>query len=113
MNIRYLSGAAVIIFAFLIFFTRSFTDGIKLGAAAILLWLIPGYVILHYLFNDLAELEKVILALFVGFGATALILYYLNVIGLKSITPIFSYGIGILSLAALVLARIKSNPQKA
>ena len=110
---KYLGGAAAIILVLLMYFTGSLAEGLKLGAAVILLWLIPGYVLLNFLLKDLSELEKVILGFFVGFGATALLLYYLNVLGFASITPVFSYGIGIVSLAVLVLEKFKRTPQQA
>lgn len=112
MNLRYLGGAALLIFALLTYFTRSFAEGIKLGLAVILLWLIPGYVLLHFILRDIEELEKIILGFFVGFGITPLFLYYMNVIGIASIKPLFSYGIGMICLGVIVLENFKRSPQK-
>lgn len=111
-QLKYLLTSAIIIFAFMIYFTHSFASGLKLGIAAIMLWLIPGYTLLHLLIKDMEELNKIILGVFIGFGFTALVLYYLNVIGFTSIKPLFSYGIGIVCLLILVVKNFKKTQRQ-
>lgn len=110
MNAKYLGSAALVLFAVFAYFARSIGDGLQLSIAAVLVWLIPGYTLLHVL-TDLDELEKVVLGFFLGFGLTPLVLYWLNVLGIPSITPVFGYGVGVLCLGVLVFTKFKRGPQ--
>ncbi len=112
MSLKYIAGAGIAVLALTTYFSGSISEGFMLGISLIMLGLIPGYTLLTFLMKDLEELEKTILGFFIGICSTAILLYYLNFLGIASIKPAFSYGIGIICLALLIFKTIK-RPGKA
>ncbi|MEM4240129.1 MAG: hypothetical protein QXM31_02220 [Candidatus Woesearchaeota archaeon] len=109
MSLKYLAGAGIAILALASYFSGSISAGFMLGISLIMTGLIPGYTLLTFLVKDLEELEKVILGFFIGLCSTAMILYYLNFISIASIKPVFSYAIGIICVAILVMKKLKQH----
>ena len=113
MNLKCLAGAGIAILGFSAYFAGSVSKGLLPGISLIMLVLVPGYTLLDFLMKDLEELDKTILGFFIGLGFTAMVLYYLNFIGIASIRPVFSYGIGIICLGAIILERFKRRQKQA
>ena len=111
MSLKYLAGAGIAVLALTTYFSGSISEGFMLGISLVMLGLIPGYTLLTFLMKDLEELEKTVLGFFIGICSTAMLLYYLNFIGIASIKPVFSYSIGIICLALLAVKKFK-QPKK-
>jgi uncharacterized membrane protein len=98
-----LGAASAIILMLVWSFTRTPGEAFGITIAAVMLWLVPGYTLVHFTVKDLKEYEKVVIGIFMGYGLTAWLLYYPNFFGLPTVRPILGYLIGIACLAALLL----------
>ena len=110
-HVKWLAGTAVMILALLLYFTRSAGEAFNLALPTVCFWLLPGYTLLTYLWQDADNLEKTVLAVLIGFGIVPFLLYYPTLFNLAIIKPLAGYVIAVLSVILLVLHSRKEAKQ--
>ena len=105
MRIKEYRTSAYVLAAFLLVFlvyTRNIGEGLRLFIGFIVIGFIPGTMIAEYTLASLSQLERAMIAGFVGIWLAPLLMYYFSIFGMKSVSVIFTIAVCAICLALLV-----------
>lgn len=101
-ELKFIILANLVFLIVFIIFARNFSEAIRLWWAFFIVFYIPGYFIAEFAFSDWKSVFKSILAPFTGIGVTSLILYYLSLLGIKSINMYYSISVALILLLLIL-----------